>query len=152
MAVDRRPALPRNAYVVPASRILEREYRTAFELFSHFASVSDPSESLDDDVHEFNARTPYEDTSRLVNKCGKVLSSRHFGISLADRINLIKLLLTPERKLEDRCISEFFTRHFYKSEFWLAWSTMMGPMPEHSAIEMRRYLMRFLHVLPDVPR
>lgn len=27
---------------------------------------------------------------------------------------------------------------------------MMGPRREHSAIEMRRYLWRFLHIVPDV--
>ncbi len=137
-------------YVLPAARILEREYRCTLELFSHFASVSNPLQTLEEDVREFNRVYPYEDATRLLNKAGEVMKSRHFGVSLADRFHLLKLLLTPERKLEDRTISEFFTKDFYRSEFWLAWSTMMGPMPEHSAIEMRRYLIRFLHIVPDI--
>ena len=55
----------RRAYVLPATRILEREYRCSYELFSHFASVSDPNQNLDEDVHEFNWRFPYEDTTRF---------------------------------------------------------------------------------------
>ena len=136
--------------MVPATRILEREYRCAFELFSNFPSISNPLQTLEEDVREFNALYPYEDTTRLLNKDGQVLSSRHFGVSFADRINLLRLLATEETKLDDLPISDFFTQDFYNSEFWLAWSSMMGPLPEHSAVEMRRYLLEFLHILPDV--
>lgn len=145
------PNQPKFAYVLPATRILEREYRCAFELFSHFASISNPNQTLEEDVREFNRLYPYEDATRLLNKAHQVLSSRHLGVGCLDLLRLVRLMFTSERRLDDVTIaSRNFTPEFYTSEFWLAWSTMMGPLPEHSAIEMRRYLWRMLHIVPDV--
>ncbi|HTR14608.1 MAG TPA: oleate hydratase [Roseiarcus sp.] len=144
------PTPPGFGYVLPATRILDREYRCTYDLFSHFRSVSDRQESIHEDVLEFNRTYPYEDGARLLDAAGRVVSSKHFGVSFADRVNLLLLLLRSEASLEGKPISDFFSLHFYESEFWIAWSSMMGPLPEHSAIEMRRYLVRFLHVLPDV--
>ena len=63
-------------------------------------------------------------------------------------------MLQHESTLDDISIESWgpwpFSDDFYKSEFWVAWSTMMGPRPNHNVIEMRRYLLRFLHVVPDV--
>ena len=151
--IDTGPGVPKPpgfGYVLPATRILDREYRCTYDLFSHFPSLTDRQQSLREDVLEFNRIYPYEDGARLVDAAGHVLSSKHFGVSFADRVNLLLLLLRPEASLEGKPISDFFSSHFYESEFWIAWSSMMGPLPEHSAIEMRRYLVRFLHVLPDV--
>jgi hypothetical protein len=61
-----------------------------------------------------------------------------------------RLALTPEAKLDGRRIDEFFRADFFATEFWLLWSTIMGPPPQHSAMEMRRYMNRFLPLLPDL--
>ena len=144
----------RRAYVLPATRIMEREYRCAYELFSHFASVSDPNQTLDEDVHDFNRRYPYQDTTRVLDEHLRPISRGHFGVGFADSLKLAWLMLRRESTLDDKTIENWgrwrFSRAFYKSEFWVAWSTMMGPLPEHSAIEMRRYLWRFLHIVPDI--
>ncbi len=144
----------RRAYVLPATRIMEREYRCSYELFSHFPSVSDPNQTLDEDVHEFNWRYPYHDTTRILDEHHKPRSSRHFGVGVADTLKLVWLMAHPECTLDDKTIEDWgrwhFSEDFYKSEFWIAWSTMMGPLREHSAIEMRRYLWRFLHIVPDI--
>ncbi len=145
---------PRRAYILPATRIMEREYRCAYELFSHFSSVSDPNQSLDEDVHDFNRRYPYQDGARLLDKTQKPKSSRHFGVKFRDSLKLLWLMLRRESTLDDKSIENWgrwrFSEDFYNSEFWVAWSTMMGPRRDHSVIEMRRYLLRFLHVVPDV--
>jgi len=44
----------------------------------------------------------------------------------------------PEAMLDGRRIEEFFSRRFFSTEFWFLWSTIMGSLPEHSAIEFRR--------------
>ena len=49
-----------------------------------------------------------------------------------------------------RRIEEFFSRRFFSTEFWFLWSTIMGSLPEHSAIEFRRYMNRFLYLFPDL--
>ena len=67
----------------------------------------------------------------------------HFGLSMRDRLEL-----TPEAMLDGRRIDEFFRADFFATEFWLLWTTIMGPLPQHSAMEMRRYMNRFLAAGP----
>jgi oleate hydratase len=55
-------------------------------------------------------------------------------------------LLTPEALLDGRSIKEFFAEPFFSTEFWFLWSTIMGSLPEHSVIEFRRYMNRFLYL------
>jgi oleate hydratase len=139
---------------LPATRILEREYRCSYELFSHFASVSDANQNLDEDVHDFNWRYPYQDATRILDRNHRPKASRRFGVALADSLKLGWLMCRRESTLDDKTIENWgrlhFSKDFYHSEFWTAWSTMMGPRQQHSAIEMRRYLLRFLHIVPDI--
>ena len=69
---------------------------------------------------------------------------------MRDRVDLVRLALTPEKRLDGRGIDEFFRPEFFATEFWLLWTTIMGPLPQHSAMEMRRYMNRFLYLLPDL--
>src|SRR4029079_3494549 len=77
---------------------------------------------------------------------GTVVHGPRFGLSLFDGLSLARVLLTPEAMLDGRRIVEFFSRRFFSTEFWLLWSTIMGSLPEHSAIEFRRYMNRFLYL------
>jgi oleate hydratase len=49
-----------------------------------------------------------------------------------------------------RRIEEFFSPRFFSTEFWLLWSTLMGSLPQHSVIEFRRYMNRFVYLFPDL--
>jgi len=137
-------------YCLPATRVLEREYRCGLDLMARFPSVSDAQETIEEDTLEFNASFPYRDKARLIDKDGRVFSAPRFGVSLADRFNVLKLLWTSESALDGKAIDSYFTPEFYQSEFFLAWSTLMGPLRQHSAVEFRRYFLRFLHVVPVI--
>jgi hypothetical protein len=52
--------------------------------------------------------------------------------------------------LDGRRIEEFFSRQFFLTEFWFLWSTLMGSLLQHSVIEFRRYMNRFLYLFPDL--
>ena len=73
-----------------------------------------------------------------------------FGLNLLDGLALARLSLTPEARLDGRRIEEFFSSKFFETEFWLLWSTTMGSLPQHSLIEFRRYMNRFVYVFPDL--
>ena len=73
-----------------------------------------------------------------------------FGLSWRDGFDLARLALTPESMLEGRRIREFFSPKFFLTEFWRAYSTIMGSLPQHSAAELRRYLNRALHMFPYI--
>ena len=141
---------PEKGYVLPTGRVFEREYRCAFELFSLVPSVSDPQRSIADEILEFNKRYGYDDRARIIDCEGKVVRSEHFGLSIRNRMDLLKLALTPEEFLDGKAISEFFTEDFFSTEFWILWTSLMNALPQHSAIEFRRFMYRFLHILPEL--
>lgn len=141
---------PEGGYILPTGRVFEAEYRCALELFSQVPSASDPHKSVRDEIVEFTQRYGYYDTTHVVDAARNVVTEPHYGLGRQERIDLLKLALTPESRLDGRRIEEFFSPAFFETEFWFLWAPLMGCLPQHSAIEMRRFLYRFLHLLPDL--
>jgi oleate hydratase len=139
-------------YVLPTGRIFEeRGFPCTREFFSLVPSVSDPQRSIWDEIVEFNHRFGYYDKVHILDRNGPVPLSPPFGLSARDRLDLIKLALTPEAALNGKRISDCFGENFFGTDFWFLWAPMMGCLPQHSAIEMRRCVHRYLHLLPDLP-
>lgn len=61
-------------------------------------------------------------------------------------------LLTGEHSLGACRIDEWFGQSFFESNFWIMWSTMFSFQPWHSLVELRRYLLRFIHLFPGFTR
>lgn len=59
--------------------------------------------------------------------------------------------MKTEESLGDQTIEEFFSEDFFKSNFWIYWATMFAFEKWHSAVEMRRYAMRFIHHIDGLP-
>ncbi len=60
-------------------------------------------------------------------------------------------MLRGEEALGARRIDECFDAHFFATNFWFMWRSMFGFETWHSAAELRRYLLRFLRLFPDLP-
>ncbi|MCB1380388.1 MAG: oleate hydratase [Alphaproteobacteria bacterium] len=141
---------PQQGYVLPTGRVFEGQYRCAFELFSLVPSASDPHRSIKDEILEFNERHGYDDRVRIIDRAGQVVKSPHFGLSARNRLDLLRLALTPEHLLDGKAVSDFFSEDFFTTEFWVLWTSLMNALPQHSAIEFRRFMYRFLHIFPDL--
>ncbi len=137
-------------YILPSGALFDAEFRCAFDLLATIPSAADPAISVKDDFFAFNARYPYHDRAHIIDRDGRIVHGPHFGLSVRDRLDLVRLALMPEPMLDGRRIDEFFRPDFFATEFWLLWATIMGPLPQHSAMEMRRYMNRFLPLLPDL--
>src|SRR5216117_4508405 len=51
------------------------------------------------------------------------------------------MIRRPPRSTQGRTLFPYttlFRSRFFSTEFWFLWSTIMGSLPEHSAIEFRR--------------
>ena len=97
--------------------------------------------------------TPTRTTIRRISWIATAPScmDRHFGLGfLRTPSLLLRVSVTPEALLNGRRIEEFFSPDFFNSEFWLLWSTIMGSLPQHSVIEFRRYMNRFLYLFPHL--
>jgi oleate hydratase len=138
-----------SGYNVPGS-VFDREFRCTFDLLGTIPSASDPAISVKDEFFAFNARYPFHDRARLIDRNGRIVHGPRFGLGLRDGFQLARLALTSEAALEGRRIEEFFAPRFFSTEFWLIYSTIMGSLPQHGATELRRYLNRTLHLFPDL--
>jgi oleate hydratase len=138
-----------SGYNVPGS-VFDKEFRCTFDLLGTIPSKSDPSISVKDEFFTFNARHPFHDRARLIDRNGHIVHGPRFGLGVRDGLDLVRLVLTPEATLDGRRIDEFFSPKFFSTEFWLIYSTIMGSLPQHSATELRRYLNRTLHLFPDL--
>jgi oleate hydratase len=134
-----------SGYNLPGS-VFDKEFRCTFDLLKSIPSARSPSISVTDDFFTFNTTEPYHDRAHIFDRNGRMVHSRRFGLSLGDGLCLARVVLTPEEMLDGRRIEEFFSKEFFSTEFWLLWSTIMGSLPQHSAIEFRRYMNRFLYL------
>jgi oleate hydratase len=138
-----------SGYNLPGS-VFDKEFRCAFDLLATIPTEADPKISVRDQFFTFNNDHPFSDKTHIVDRDLRVVHGPHFGLSQWDGLALARVSLTPEAMLEGRRIDEFFSPQFFNTEFWLLWSTIMGSLPQHSAIEFRRYMNRFIYLFPDL--
>jgi oleate hydratase len=140
----------KSGYILPCGAIFDPEFRCTFDLLATIPSATDPAISVKEEFFTFNARYPFLDRAHIIDRNGHIVHGPHFGLSLRDGLDLVRLSLTPEAMLDGRRIEEFFSPQFFSTEFWLLWSTIMGSLPQHGATEFRRYINRALTLFPDL--
>ena len=129
--------------------MFEENYVCFYDLCSFIPSLEDPSKTIKQDTLEFTNEYPWHNKARLVIN-GSVTSLQSFGFNEKDRLELLALTATPERLWNGKRITDAFSEHFFTTSFWHMWKTLFAFEPWHSAIEMRRYLLRFMHLFPDI--
>jgi oleate hydratase len=138
---------PQSGYCLRGGRMFEDRYLCTAELLGFIPSSNDPEVAVADDTARFSTENSWEARSRLVGAGGRILDTR-FGLTLRDRADLAKLSLRPESSLDGVRIADCFRPAFFDGPFWLMFSTIFAFLPWHGAMEMRRYLHRFIHILP----
>ena len=73
------PGRPKEAYVLPATRLLDEHYACALGLLKNFPCVSDTSKTIAQDIINFNRDSPYDDKARILNSARKVVNGRQIG-------------------------------------------------------------------------
>lgn len=136
-------------YVTRGGRMLcEEVYQCLWNLLDGIPSLEQPGRSVRQEIDDFNARVHTEARARLIGRGARILDARHYGLNGRDRAELTRLLATPEPLLGARRIDELFSPHFFQSNFWQMWRTTFAFQNWHSAIELRRYFLRFLQEFP----
>jgi oleate hydratase len=137
-------------YSMRGSRMYGAAYELMYELLSHIPSLDDPDKSVAQDTLDFWVEAPWHDKARLVEH-GRIVDAASFGLGNKDRVDLIGFMLRGEEALGARRIDECFDAHFFATNFWFMWRSMFGFETWHSGAELRRYLLRFLRLFPDLP-
>jgi oleate hydratase len=141
---------PEHGYSMRGTRMFGAAYVLTYELLAGIPSLDDPAKSVTQDTLDFWQQSPWHCRARLVEN-GRIVDATDFGMDNRDRADLMKLMLQGEGALGARRIDESFEPHFFTTNFWLLWSSMFGFETWHSAVELRRYLLRFLRLFPDLP-
>ena len=148
-----------SGWVTRGGRMLEEEaYQTTWDLFSTIPSLDNPRVSVRQEILDLNQHVRTDAKARLIDAEHRIIDASRYGFDAADRLQMIRLLATPERLLGARRIDELFGTHFFQTNFWQMWRTTFAFQKWHSATELRRYFLRFvqefdrLHTLSGVRR
>jgi len=146
-------------YVTRGGRMLEDEaYTCLWNLLETIPTLDDAAVSVREEIREFNEKWPTEAHARLIGRDQGILDASQLGFNTHDRVELARLLALPEMVIGSRRIDEFFSEHFFATNFWAMWRTTFAFQNWHSAIELKRYFLRFMqefsriHTLAGVRR
>ena len=139
-----------------AERALKRVYECLRD--THVASLreswkkGETPASVLDEFYWLNKHDPNYSLCRAsVNRGEDAHTDKKFALDKASAMALSKLFLTPEKDLEDKKISEVLPESFWSTNFWLYWQTMFAFQRWSSALEMKRYLCRYVHHIDGLP-
>ncbi|KFY67392.1 hypothetical protein V496_01583 [Pseudogymnoascus sp. VKM F-4515 (FW-2607)] len=121
------------------------------ELVSLIPSPTAPGKSILDSMRDFernDVTQPQKNATTHILKQGDLgpekVDACHLHVGYQQRMELIKIMLESESALGGRRIQEFFDDNFFKSNFWILWSTSFALQPWHSVVEFRRCLRKHL--------
>lgn len=133
-------------YIIRGGREMEPHFETLWDLFRSIPSLENPELSVLDEFYRLNKKDPSHSKTRvIVNRGERLATDGQLTLSRKAIEEMLHLVLTAEENLQDTRIDEVFSAEFFESNFWLYWATMFAFEPWASAMEMRRYLLRFVH-------
>ncbi len=138
---------PERGYLIRGGRMHEEHFGCLWDLLSQIPTLENPAVSVTDEVFAFNQRVVSCSHSRLL-KGGQKVDVSSYGLSGGDTYDLLRLNMTPEALLGARRIDEWFAPEFFDTVFWQLWATTFAFQKWSSLAEMRRYAIRFIHLLP----
>lgn len=142
---------PGLGYVVRGGREMEDHFECMWDMYSSIPSLEIPGASYLDEYYWLDKDDPNSSNCRLIyNRGNQVPSDGQYQLGKLSN-ELVKLVLTPEDDLEGKTIEDWFSADFFETNFWTYWATMFAFEKWHSLIEMRRYMMRFIHHIDGLP-
>jgi oleate hydratase len=141
---------PENGYVLRGGRMIESKYVCTYGLFSSIPTL-DGSKTVTQEIFDWNETMKTSSKSRLVRDSHRQ-TAPEFGLSEKHILTIERLALEPEALLGRTCIADQLDPSFFKTNFWFMWCTTFAFQPWHSAVEFKRYLVRFAHMVSGFNR
>ena len=134
-----------DGYVMRGGRMIESKYLCTYDLFSSIPTL-DGTRTATQEIFDWNETMKTASKARLFRD-GHRVDGPSFGLSEKNILNLERLALEPESLLGRSRISDQFDPAFFETDFWHMWCTTFAFQPWHSAVEFKRYLVRFTHMV-----
>lgn len=144
------PGSPETGYVLRGGRMFESKYLCTYDLFASIPTL-DKSKTVTQEILAWNETMKTSSKSRLVRN-GKRIVAPDFGLSEKHILTIERLAIEPEAMLGVTSIADQFDAAFFETNFWFMWCTTFAFQPWHSAVEFKRYLVRFTHMVAGFNR
>ena len=139
-------------FYMRGGREMDNHFEVMWDVFRDVPSIETPNVTVLDEYYWLNKHDPNYSLCRAsVNRGEDAHTDKKFALDKASAMALSKLFLTPEKDLEDKKISEVLPESFWSPNFWLYWQTMFAFQRWSSALEMKRYLCRYVHHIDGLP-
>ncbi|WP_215904821.1 oleate hydratase [Treponema brennaborense] len=139
-------------YVMRGGREMDNHFECMWDLFKSVPSIETEGVTVLDEYYWLNKRDPnYSLMRATVNRGKDAHTDKKFGLSDAGAMEIMRLFFTPDERLYNRRIDEFFSSEVLDSNFWLYWRTMFAFENWHSALEMKLYIKRYIHHIGGLP-
>lgn len=143
--------LPDGAYSLRGGRMLTTDhYECTWDLLASIPSLTHPDLSMRDETITFNVEHRAHSRARLVDRNRFKIDVATMGFTMQDRAELLRLMETSEEKLGNSRITDWLSPSFFETNFWYMWQTTFAFQPWHSAVELKRYLHRFISEFPRI--
>ncbi|EOH93660.1 oleate hydratase [Enterococcus pallens] len=144
--------IPHDGFVTRGGREMENHFECLWDLFRSVPSLEVEDASVLDEFYWLDHDDPNSSNCRIIHNRGeRVEDDGEFTLSKKAQRELVELFMTSEDQLIGKRIEDVFGEEFFASNFWLYWCSMFAFEKWHSAIEMRRYVMRFIHHIKGLP-
>ena len=139
-------------YVMRGGREMDNHFECMWDLFRSIPSIEDENYTVLDEYYWLNKADPnYSLCRATVNRGQDAHTDGKFGLSDKGAMEILQLFMTPDEKLYDKKITDFFDDEVLNTNFWMYWRTMFAFENWHSALEMKRYLQRYIHHIGGLP-
>ncbi len=139
-----------DGYVLRGGRMLESKYLCTFDLFASIPTL-DGKTTVIQEILDWNTTMKTSSKSRLVRDGERKVAPR-FGLTERHILTIERVALEPEPMLGVTSIADQFDPSFFQTNFWEMWCTTFAFQPWHSAVEFKRYLVRFVHMISGFGR
>ena len=139
-------------YVMRGGREMDNHFEVMWDLFHSIPSIETEGVSVLDEYYWLNKEDPnYSLCRATVNRGQDAHTDGKFDVSDKAAMEIMRLFFTPDEDLYDKRITDFFDDEVFNSNFWLYWRTMFAFENWHSALEMKRYIKRYIHHIGGLP-
>ena len=139
-------------FYMRGGREMDNHFECMWDMFRSVPSMETPDVSVLDEYYWLNKHDPnYSLCRATVNRGEDAHTDKLFKLDKKSAMALSKLFITPEKDLENKKISDVLPDTFWSTNFWLYWQTMFAFQKWSSALEMKRYLCRYVHHIDGLP-
>ncbi|WP_300913495.1 oleate hydratase [Faecalibaculum rodentium] len=143
---------PLLGYTMRGGREMDNHFEVMWDILRDVPSIENADYSVLDEYYWLNKDDPNYSLCRVTQNQGQdAHTDKKFAVSDKAQEQILKLYLTPEKDLENKTIEDVFDDEVLDSNFWLYWRTMFAFENWHSALEMKRYMQRFVHHIDGLP-